>query len=178
MVHPGHYKVTIGHHLLLRSPKGSLKHWRKERKIALICVQLLRPMDCSLPGSSAHGIFQARILEWVAISFSRGSSWPRNQTQVSRIAGSFFTNWATQEALGITYYLHCAWRPQSSGKVERTNQFLKSAIKKDHPGDLPRVEGGFTNSSPPHLLPLRNRLVLVLMRFSVRDLLFMSMTSS
>ena len=130
LVCPGHYNLTMGHYLLLRSPKGSLKHWRKERKIALICVQLLRPMDCSLPGSSAHGIFQARILEWVAISFSRGSSWPRNQTQVSRIAGSFFTNWATQEALGITYYLHCAWRPQSSGKVERTNQFLKSEIKK------------------------------------------------
>ena len=47
------------------------------------------PMDCSLPGSSVHGIFQARILEWVAISFSRGSSRPRNRTQVSRITGRF-----------------------------------------------------------------------------------------
>ena len=46
-------------------------------------------MDCSLPGSSVHGIFQARILEWVAISFSRGSSWPRNWTGVSCVpAGS------------------------------------------------------------------------------------------
>ena len=48
-------------------------------------------MDCSLPGSSVQGIFQARILEWVAISFSRGSSPPRDQTQVSCIAGGFFT---------------------------------------------------------------------------------------
>ena len=55
----------------------------------------LRPYDCSLPGSSVHGIFQARVLEWVAISFSRGSSWPRDWTQVSHIAGRHFTIWAT-----------------------------------------------------------------------------------
>ena len=52
-------------------------------------------MDCSLPGSSIHGIFQARVLEWVAISFSRGSSRPRDRTQVSCIAGRCFTLWAT-----------------------------------------------------------------------------------
>ena len=56
------------------------------------------PMDCSLPGSSIHEILQARILEWIAISFSRGSSWPRNQTWVSSISGRFFTNWAMKEA--------------------------------------------------------------------------------
>ena len=49
-------------------------------------------MDCSLPGSSVHGIFQARVLEWVAISFSRGSSWPRDRTWVSCIAGRRFIN--------------------------------------------------------------------------------------
>ena len=54
-------------------------------------------MDYSPPSSSVHGIFPARILEWVAISFSRGSSQPRDQTQVSCITGSFFTNWATRE---------------------------------------------------------------------------------
>ena len=54
-------------------------------------VQLFVTMDCSLPGSFIHGIFQARVLEWVAISFSRGSSQPRDQTRVSRIAGSHFT---------------------------------------------------------------------------------------
>ena len=48
-------------------------------------------MDCSLPGSSLHGIFQARVLEWAAIAFSRGSSRPRDQTQISCIAGRFFT---------------------------------------------------------------------------------------
>ena len=57
------------------------------------------PTDCSLLGSSVHGIPQARILEWVAISFSRGSSRPRNQTQVSFIAGRFFNDWSMREAL-------------------------------------------------------------------------------
>ena len=55
------------------------------------------PMDCSLQVSSVHGIFQARILEWVAISFSRGSSPPRDQTRVSRIVDRRFTVWATRE---------------------------------------------------------------------------------
>ena len=62
-------------------------------------VWLCNPVDCSLPGSSVHEIFQARVLEWVAISFSRGSSWPREWTQVSRIAGRRLTVWATREAL-------------------------------------------------------------------------------
>ena len=56
------------------------------------------PMDYNLPGSSVHGILQAKILEWVAISFSRGSSQPGNWTRVSHIVGRFFTNWATREA--------------------------------------------------------------------------------
>ena len=47
------------------------------------CQTLYKPMDCSLPGFSVHGISQARILEWVAISFSRASSWPRDQTRFS-----------------------------------------------------------------------------------------------
>ena len=63
------------------------------------CPTLATPWTvCGLPGSSVHGIFQARILEWVAISFSRGSSWPRNWTQVSCTIGRFFTSWATREA--------------------------------------------------------------------------------
>ena len=50
-------------------------------------------MDYSPPGSSVHGILQAKIVEWVAIPFSGGSSWPRDWTQVSCIAGTFFTIW-------------------------------------------------------------------------------------
>ena len=63
--------------------------------------------DCGLPGSSVHGILQAKILEWAAISFSRGSSWPRNQTQVSCIADRFFTNWATREANCFVNFCIC-----------------------------------------------------------------------
>ena len=59
--------------------------------VAKSCLTFLWPMDCSLPGSSVHGISQARILEWVAISFSRGSSWSRDQIWVYCLAGGFFT---------------------------------------------------------------------------------------
>ena len=55
-------------------------------------------MDYSLPGSSIHGIFQAEVLEWVAISFSRGSSRSRDLTGVSRIVDKRVTVWATREA--------------------------------------------------------------------------------
>ena len=66
--------------------------------VAQSCPTLCSPMDCSLPGTSVHGILQARVLEWVAIPFSRGSSRPRDQTWVSHIAGRFFTVWVTREA--------------------------------------------------------------------------------
>ena len=68
-------------------------------KIAQLCLTLCNPMDYSPPGSSVHGIIQARILEWVAISFSRGSSQPRDQTWVSCTEGRFFTVWATRLTL-------------------------------------------------------------------------------
>ena len=63
-----------------------------------LCPALCDPMDYSPPGSSVHGIFQARIQEWVAIPFSRRSSRPRDWTQVSCIVGRFFTIEATREA--------------------------------------------------------------------------------
>ena len=74
-------------------------HWISE--VTQSCPTLCDPMDCSPPGSSIHGILQARILGggrggWVAISFSRGSSQPRDLTQVSRIAGRHFNLWATR----------------------------------------------------------------------------------
>ena len=57
----------------------------------LLCLTLCNPMDCSPPGSSAYGISQARLPKWVPISFSRGSSWSKYWTQVSCLAGGFFT---------------------------------------------------------------------------------------
>ena len=61
------------------------------------CPTCCNPLDCSSPGSSVHGILQERILEWVAIPFSRGSSQPRDRTWVSCIVGRFSTVWATRE---------------------------------------------------------------------------------
>ena len=58
-------------------------------------------MDCSPPGSSVHGILQARILEWVAMPFSRGSSQLRDRTQASHIAGRLFIVWATSKATNL-----------------------------------------------------------------------------
>ena len=71
--------------------KERKKERKKEIEVAQLCLTLCNPMDCSLSGSSVHGIFQARVLEWIAISFSRGSSRPRNRTRVSHIAGRLFT---------------------------------------------------------------------------------------
>ena len=68
------------------------------------CPTLCNPMDCSPPGCSVHGILQARKLQWVAISFPRGSSQPRDQTWVSCIAGRFFTIWATRYLLETSLY--------------------------------------------------------------------------
>ena len=70
-----------------------------ESEVAQSCLTLFDPMDCSLPCSCIHGIFQARVLEWVAISFYRGSSRPRDYTRISRIVGRCFAVWATREVL-------------------------------------------------------------------------------
>ena len=90
------------------------------------------------PGSSVHGILQARILEWVAISFSRASSWLRGRTWVSCIAGRLFTSWATGEALdqgttlAATQLCRCSWnQPQTetaTGRVE-ANGYVYVPIK-------------------------------------------------
>ena len=79
----GWYETTE----ILQSGKGS------EVKVTQSCLTLWDPLDYTV-----HGILQARILEWVAVPFSRGSSQPRDWTQVFLIAGGFFTSWATREA--------------------------------------------------------------------------------
>ena len=66
---------------------------KMKMKVAQSCLTFCDPLDCTV-----HGILQARILEWVTSPFSRGSSQPRDRTQVSCIAGGFFTSWATREA--------------------------------------------------------------------------------
>ena len=76
-------------------------HIRVSSRVVLVaqsCPALCNLMDCSPPGSSVHGSLQARRLEWVAMPFCRGSSWPGDWTQVSHIAGRHFTLWAVREA--------------------------------------------------------------------------------
>ena len=77
--------------------KSELLGSKVESEVAQSCPTLCDPIDCSLPGSSVHGIFQAIVLEWIAISFSRGSSQHRARTQVSRMVDRRFTVGATRE---------------------------------------------------------------------------------
>ena len=84
---------------------GSWEDKMKVKVKSLNCARLYDPMDCSLPGSFIHEIFEARLLERVAISFSRGSSQPRDQTRVSRIAGRLFTIWATRSLVHVYFHL-------------------------------------------------------------------------
>ena len=101
-------------------------------------------MDCSPLGSSVHGILQERILEWIAIPFSRGSSWPRDRTQVSCIAGRFFTSWATREA-------------QEYSQSLLKSMSIKSAMPSNHlipclflPSIFPSITD-FSNESAIHI---------------------------
>ena len=89
---------------------------QKKMLVAQSCPILCNLVDCSTPGSSMHGISQARILEWVTISFSRGSSQPRSRTQVSCIAGRFFTVWVTRDKNQRSIF--CFW----SGKILRVGK--------------------------------------------------------
>ena len=91
----GHAQVHKAYHKWYRNTDASMSEW--VRAVTQSCPTLCDPMDCSLPGSSVHGIFQAIVLEWSAISFSRGSSWPRDRTRASRIVDRRFTIWATRE---------------------------------------------------------------------------------
>ena len=78
---------------------SSIWSWKKVKvKAAPSCLTLCDLMDCSPPDSSVHGILQTRTLEWVAVSFSRGSSWSKDRTRVSHIAIRFCTIWTTREA--------------------------------------------------------------------------------
>ena len=104
---PSHHRfhpTSLGHHRVLNWASCAIggshslslfSHW--------VVSDSGDPMDCSLPGSSVHGILWARILEWVAISFSRGSSWPRDRNQMCCTAGRVFTEWATRQAQ-VSYF--------------------------------------------------------------------------
>ena len=101
--------------------------------VAQSCLTLCYHIDYSPPGSSVHGILQARILEWVAISFSRGSSWLRDRTWVSCITGRFFTIWATSESESRSvvpdslqpHGLYSPWNSPAKNTGEGIHSFLQ-----------------------------------------------------
>ena len=106
------------------------------------CPTLCDPMDCSPPHSSIHRILQARILEWVAIPFCKGSSQPRDWTWVSCIAGRFFTVWATREAPLVffpgefhgqknlvSYIVHGSQRVGNNWATNLSPRYLKISIR-------------------------------------------------
>jgi len=95
------YGVTQSRTRLKRLSSSSSRGNKIVNNLEVLVTQSCPARDCSSPDSSIHGILQARILEWVAIPFSRRSSWPRDWTWVSCIVGRFFTIWATREAQGI-----------------------------------------------------------------------------
>ena len=90
------------HILISPEPHPQTTGWMHACSVAQSCLTLCDSMDYSLPGSSVHGIFQARILEWVAISSSRGSFSPRDWTHISCIGRRILYNWATWEASRVT----------------------------------------------------------------------------
>ena len=89
---------------------------KSEREVAQSCLTLSDPMDHSLPGSSVHGIFWARVLEWGAILFS-------NWTRISCITGRFFTVWASREAQEVLLN-------ESSGDSEALHLNTRLGLKK------------------------------------------------
>ena len=115
-----------------------------ESEAAQSCPTLGNPMDSNLLGSSVHGILQARIREWVAISFSRGFSQPRDRTSVSHIAGRRFTVWTTRQVLfafKILPQIYSSMRSKNlcdkkwqkkkiwiENKIPHQNNFIKTKI--------------------------------------------------
>ena len=103
-----------------------------------LCPTLCEPMDHSLPGPTVHGILQAGLLEWVAISFSRGSLRPRHGTCVSCIASGFFYHWATAEAhctIDSTTFFGYTTRLPWEGVKLRSPQWNRGVLITGSPGN-------------------------------------------
>ena len=109
-----------------------------ESEVAQSCPTLCNPTDCSLPCSSIHWIFQARVLEWVAVSFSRGSFWPSDWTWVSQIVGRCFTIWATREVFWKRcvnlFYSQVGWDKLSLHELNKGTLVYSQAEEQYPPG--------------------------------------------
>ena len=144
----GFFPLTLGSAMWLTLANWLRQIWsvsvqKVKVLVAYSCLTLCNPMDP--PGSSAHGILQTRILEWVAFLFSRESSWPRDRTWVSCTAGRFFTVWAPRKPivkvkslsrvrLFVTPWTIAYQAPPSMGF---SRQEYWSGLPFPSPGDLP-----------------------------------------
>jgi len=120
---------------------------RKESEVTQSCPTLCNPLDCSLLGSSIHGIFQARVLELDAISFSRGSSWLRDRTWVSHIKSRHFIIWATREAykrerkaiIRVECWVTLGVHTEHRGRLCWQTVLRQLSSGKDHPKQMGRT---------------------------------------
>ena len=145
--HQGIFPIQRSHPRLLywqdslpQNDQEKLNEWPDLVLSHSVMSNSCNPMACSPPGSSVLGILQARTLEWVSIPFSRGSSWPRDQSQVSCIAGRFFTIRVTREA-------------QISRGVCRYSALLSWEMSNESLFNCLRASSGLASAprSPPHL---------------------------
>ena len=125
---PGIPRNVINTHLALKSllPSVQMSSCAVLCLVTQSCLTFCNPMDCSPPGSSVHEIFQARILDWVAMPSFRGSSQPRDRTQVSHIAGRFFTVSAHQRSSKILERVACLFSSNVCLVIENSGIFLIS----------------------------------------------------
>ena len=106
LLHLLHWQVGSLPPVPPQKPKYLYTAHKSESEVSQSCPTLCDPMDCSLPGSSTHGIFKARVLEWVAVFFSRGPSRPRNWTLVFRIVGRRFYHLSRQGSPSVCMCVH------------------------------------------------------------------------
>ena len=139
-----------------------LSPWWHTRSIAQLCLTLWGPVDCGLSDSSVHGVLQSGMLQWIAISFLRGSSWPRDWSQVSCIAGRFFTIWATSEAQNLALII----KPNISHLIDyKSSLFLVASKNQNKPDCPPILCTCLVLVKPPilscsHFFPMEESLIL------------------
>ena len=123
------------------SKSSSKRQSESECEFTQLCPTLWDPMDGSLPHSSVHGIFQARVLEWVAISFSRGSSPPRDQTQVCLIVGRRF-NHLSHQGRGKFTAIHYYLKKQEKYRIDNLTLYLRQLEKRRTKKENPKLVEG------------------------------------
>ena len=112
--------------LLFFSFRWVVQHQKWKVLVTQSCLTICDPTDCNMPGSSVHRLLQARILEWIAVRFSRGFSWPRHQTRVSCIAGRLYLR---SHKGSPEHQRHCQDHSWSLALSQKTSKFKKKCYQ-------------------------------------------------